>query len=147
MAKCGRVHAIVRLAPEIIGLGVELDPVFLLRDLAAGEIVDVLDIAGEVRLLGVGQAAALAQGRGDVALAVFLDEAHQFGAVELVRVHTLQSLGAAPLPMLKPMQREAGRSAKSYVMLTPGRGRACLLNRSNASLPLSSPLISSATAG
>jgi class 3 adenylate cyclase len=31
------------------------------------------------------------------------------------------------------------RSKKSYVMLTTGRGHACLPNRSNASLPRSSP--------
>src|ERR1700759_3276116 len=71
------VHAIVRLAAEVIGLGVGIDPVFLAGDLAGREIVDILDIAGEVRLFRVGQAAALAQCGGDVAIAVFLDEAYQ----------------------------------------------------------------------
>jgi hypothetical protein len=51
-------------------------------------------------LLGVREATALAQGDGDVAIAIFFDAAHQLGAVELVRVHTFERLGAAPLPML-----------------------------------------------
>jgi hypothetical protein len=81
-------------------LAVKIDPVFLAGDLAGREIVDILDAAGQIGLLRVGQAAALAQGGGDIAIAVFLDEAHQLGAVELVGVHTLERLGAAPLPML-----------------------------------------------
>jgi hypothetical protein len=79
------VRPIVGLAAEIVGFGVELDPVFLAGDLAGGEIVDVLDHAGQVGLFGIGQAAAFAQRRGDVVVAVVLDEAQQFGAVELVR--------------------------------------------------------------
>jgi hypothetical protein len=47
-------NAVVGLAAEIIGLGVEVDPVFLAGDLAGREIVDVVEIAGEVRLFGVG---------------------------------------------------------------------------------------------
>src|SRR5271169_1737098 len=46
------------------------------------------------------------QRRGDVVIAVFLDQAHQLGAVELVRVHALQCLGAAPLPMLDQIAEE-----------------------------------------
>jgi hypothetical protein len=88
-AERGGVHPIVRLAAEIVGLGVEIDPVFLAGDLAGREIVDILDPAGEISLFGVGQAAAFAQRRGDVVIAVFLDEAHQLGAVELVGVHAL----------------------------------------------------------
>jgi hypothetical protein len=36
---------------------------------------------------------ALAQGGGDIAIAIFFDAAHQLGAVELVRVHTFERLG------------------------------------------------------
>jgi hypothetical protein len=39
-------------------------------------------------LLGVREATALAQGGGDIAIAIFFDAAHQLGAVELVRVHS-----------------------------------------------------------
>jgi hypothetical protein len=58
------IHAVVCLAAEIIGLGVEIDPVFLARDLAGREIVDILDPARQIGLFGVGQAATLAQGGG-----------------------------------------------------------------------------------
>ena len=111
-AERGGIHPVVRLAAEIIGLGVELDPVFLAGDLAGREIVDVLDVAGQIGLLGVGQTAALAQGRGDVVITVFLDEAHQFGAVELVGMHALQCLGAAPLPMRDQIVAGVSRSLR-----------------------------------
>ena len=52
--------------------------------------------------------AALAQGRSDVVVAVFLDQAHQFGAIELVGMHALQCLGAAPLPMLDQIAEQLG---------------------------------------
>src|ERR1700745_1682581 len=53
-----------------------------------------------------GATAAVAQRRGDVVIAVFLDEAQQSGAVELVRVHAFQRLGAAALPMLDQIAEE-----------------------------------------
>jgi hypothetical protein len=53
-------HAVVGLAAEVIRLGVEIDPIFLAGDLAGREIVDVLDIAGQKGLLGVGQPAGVA---------------------------------------------------------------------------------------
>src|SRR5690242_607198 len=58
---------------------------------------------------------ALLQRRGNVVIAVFLDQAHQFGAVELVRVHALQCPGAAPLPMLDQIAEELAGPADAAV--------------------------------
>src|SRR3984893_960141 len=69
-------------------------------------MMDVLVPAGQIGLFGIGQSAALAQRCGDVVIAVFLDEAQQSGAVELVRVHAFQRLGAASLPMLDQIAEE-----------------------------------------
>ena len=49
----GRVHPVVRLAAEIVGLRIDLDPVFLAGDLAGREIVDVLDPAGQISMFKV----------------------------------------------------------------------------------------------
>ena len=48
MAERRGVHPVVGLAAEIVGLGVEIDPVFLAGDLAGREIVDVLEIACQI---------------------------------------------------------------------------------------------------
>ena len=53
-AEGGRVHPVVGLAAEVVGLGVEIDPVFLAGDLARREIVDVLEVAGQGGPFGVG---------------------------------------------------------------------------------------------
>ena len=100
LPKGGGVHPVVRLAAEIIRLGVEVDPVLLAGDLARGEIVEIVAVAGQVRLLGSGQPSRSFSTCGDVVVAVLLDEVHQQLAVELVGVHALQRRGAAPLPML-----------------------------------------------
>src|SRR5579885_32655 len=46
----GGVHAVVGLAAEIERLGVQLDPVLLAGDLAGGEIVELVAVAGQMRL-------------------------------------------------------------------------------------------------
>ena len=55
----GGVHPVVRLAAEIIGLGVELDPILLAGELAGGEIVEFVAVAGQVLAVGRGPAVAL----------------------------------------------------------------------------------------
>src|SRR5437667_8453994 len=62
-AESGGVHPVVGLAAEIVGFGVEVDPVLLAGDLAGREIVDVINAAGQIGLFGIGQAAAFAQCR------------------------------------------------------------------------------------
>src|SRR6185312_7111143 len=100
LAECGRVHAVVGLAAEIVWLGVKLDPVFLPGDLAGGEIVELVAVAGQVLAVGRGVAVTLLERGEDVVVAVLLDEVHQQLAVELLRVHPIERRGAAPFPML-----------------------------------------------
>jgi hypothetical protein len=54
-AKRAGVHSVVRLATEIVRLGIKLDPVLLARDLAGREVIDVVDPAGQKNLFGSGR--------------------------------------------------------------------------------------------
>src|SRR5437588_6382932 len=95
----GRVHPVVRLAAEIVGRRVEVDPILLLRDFARAEIVEIVEAAGQVQFR-IGPAVALLQGRHMLLVAVFLDEVHQELTVELLRAHVVERREIAPLPML-----------------------------------------------
>ena len=106
-AERGGVHPVVRLAAEIIRRGVEIDPILFAGDLAGREIVEVVDPAGHVQL-GIGPAVALAQRRGDLAIAMLLDQIHQERAVKLLRTHVFERLGVASLPMLDQVAEQLG---------------------------------------
>ena len=112
LAEGRAVHPIVRLAPEVEGLGVEIDPVFLAGDLAGGEIVEILDAARQVRILVRPAVARLQRGR-DVGIAVLLGEAHQHPAIERPWIHLLERLAVAPLPVLDEVAEELRRPADS----------------------------------
>jgi hypothetical protein len=68
-AKGTDIYSVVGLAAEIIGLGVEPDPILFAGDLAGGEIVAP---AGQMRL-GIGIAVARPERLGHVVVAVFND--------------------------------------------------------------------------
>src|SRR5205085_6260280 len=102
----GCVHPVVGLAAEVVRLRVEIDPVFLARDLARGEIVELRAIAGKALRVGVGPAVARAQDLSHILIAVLLDEPEQELAIELVGIHALQRRCAAPFPMLDQVAEE-----------------------------------------
>ena len=127
------VHPVVGLAAEVVGLGVEIDPILFAGDLAGGEIVELSTPAGQMRL-GVWVTVALSQGLGHIIIAMLDDEIHQQLAIELCRVHTFERLGIAPLPMLDQITEELGAPAgatfkKGEIELREAAGHATEENR------------------
>src|SRR5712664_4365312 len=97
--ECPGIGPVVGLAPEVERPGIQIDPVFLAGDLAGGEIVEIVDPAGQARVV-VGPAIPRLQRRHQVRITVLLSQAHQQGTIELSRIHMLQRLAIAPFPVL-----------------------------------------------
>src|SRR5579871_5985191 len=116
LAERDRVQAIVGFAPEIIGRGVEIDPILLFGDVAGRIIVMDRDAAVEIVFFAGRPAVAAVELGGDVAIAVLVDIAAQQAAVELVGVHIGQ---AQPTPPSRNAKRRSGKRR-----VTPPRNSA-----------------------
>src|SRR5215469_434250 len=106
LAKGYCIHSVVRLAAEIEGPGIEVDPVLFTDDLARGVIVVHLDPAVELVIRGVRPAVSALKFGGDFPIAVFADKLCQQRTVKLFRVHVFEPCLAAPLPMLDQIGEE-----------------------------------------
>src|SRR5262249_61590553 len=77
----------------------EILPVLLLRDLAGGVVVEILEAARQAERVRIGPAIAGAQRRDVVLVSVLLGQLLEQGAVERPRVHVLEGLAVALVPV------------------------------------------------
>ena len=110
-AEGGCVHPVVGLTSEVVGLRKELHPVFLARELAGREVVELRALAREALRVGIGPAIARTQHVADIFIAVFLDQPEQKLAVELVGIHALERRCAAAFPVLDEVTEQLAAPA------------------------------------